>query len=105
MTRVEQLVRWTHTALAAAAGVHVSRSKVSRLCRDYVNLVEPTGVAFPAYLARQVAELSPRQAHVLTALYYRGFDPTGDRAAAVVDAGRTTRTTAERVLASGVAGR
>lgn len=98
---VEQLVRETHALLEGTA-VRMSPSKVSRLCRDYVNVVAPKGVPFSVYLANAVT-LNAEQARAFDALYYRlsHADPTGERAATVVDSGRTTITAAERTRANG----
>lgn len=82
---MEDLLRETRGVLAASS-VRMSPSKVSRLCRDYVNLVAGKGVPFGAYLANAVV-LDTDQRRTFDALYYRlsHADPTGEAAARNVD--------------------
>lgn len=77
---VELLIRETHAALGRS-GVRLSPSKVSRLCRDYVNIVAGKGVSFGVYLANAVA-LDAAQRRTFDAVYYRltYADPTGEAA-------------------------
>ncbi len=77
---VEKLIRETHLALGSA-GVCMSPSKVTRLCREYVSRVAGKGVPFGAYLANAVA-LDADRRRAFDSLYYRlsYADPTGETA-------------------------
>ena len=85
MPTVEALLRHTH-AVIANTSVRMSPSKVTRLCRDYVNLVAGKGVPFGAYLANAVV-LDAAERRTFDELYYRlsHADPTGESAARNVD--------------------
>lgn len=88
---VEALLRETH-ALVANLSVRMSPSNITRLVRDYTNLVAGKGVPFGTYLANAVA-LHADQRHAFDALYYRlsHADPTGEAAARNVDRERGGR--------------
>lgn len=82
---VEQLIRETHAALEEA-GVSLSPSKVTRTCRDYLNIVSDKGVTFGEYLAN-VVSLDALERRIFDSVYYRltHSDPTGETAARNVD--------------------
>lgn len=82
---VERLLRETHAVLGNTS-VRLSASKVTRLCRDYVNVVAGKGVPFGAYLANAVA-LDADQRRAFDSLYYRlsYADPVGEAATRNVD--------------------
>lgn len=77
---VEPLLRETHAVLANCS-VRMSPSKVTRLCRDYVNIVAARGVPFGAYLANAVA-MTADESRQFDEAYYRltYADPTGETA-------------------------
>lgn len=77
---VEHLIRETHRLLGRA-GVALSPSKVTRLCRDYVNSVADKGVPFGAFLANTVT-LDAQDRRAFDSVYYRltYSDPTGETA-------------------------
>lgn len=85
---VETLLRETHAALDRA-GLTLAPSRVTRLCRDYVNTVAGKGVSFGAYLANAVT-LDASQRHAFDSVYYRltYADPTGETAVRNVDRNR-----------------
>lgn len=80
MPPVENLIRATQV-IAANSHLRLSSSKVTRLCRDYVNFVAGKGVSFGQYLANAVA-LTAAQRTNFDAAYYRLCyrDPTGESA-------------------------
>lgn len=82
---VEALIRETHAALAQA-GIRMSHSKVTRTCRDYVNLVADKGVRFGTFLSN-VVTIDAEQRNEFDAVYYRltYADPTGETAVRNVD--------------------
>lgn len=77
---VEQLIRETHAAIERA-GVRLSPSKVTRTCRDYLNLVSGKGIGFGDFLAN-VVSLDAAERRVFDEVYYRltHADPTGETA-------------------------
>lgn len=85
MPTVEQLIRETHAALEHA-GVRLSPSKVTRTCRDYLNIVSDKGVTFGDFLAN-VVSLDALERRVFDSVYYRltHADPTGETATRNVD--------------------
>ena len=83
---VEQLIRETHVVLEHA-GVRLSPSKVTRTCRDYLNIVSnKKGVTFGEFLAN-VVSLDALERRVFDSVYYRltHADPTGETATRNVD--------------------
>lgn len=82
---VEQLIRETHAALEQA-GVSLSPSKVTRTCRDYLNIVAGRSVGFGEYLAN-VVSLDALERRIFDSVYYRltHADPTGETATRNVD--------------------
>lgn len=82
---VETLLRETHATLDRA-GIRMSPSKVTRLCRDYVNTVADKGVSFGAFLANAVV-LDASHRREFDEVYYRltYVDPTGETAVRRVD--------------------
>lgn len=83
----EQAVRLAHELLAAA-GVTLSASKVTRLCRDFLRAEPPC--TFRTYLSRNAA---PAVASLPLPPRRRGLewvDPTGETAARNVDRERVS---------------
>lgn len=82
---VETLIRDTHTTLNKF-GVRLSPSKVTRACRDYVNLIAGKGPTFGQYLAN-IVRLDQEQARAVNSAYRRltYADPTGETATGLAD--------------------
>lgn len=84
---VEQLIRDTHRVIENCH-LRTSPSKVTRLCRDYVNYVAGKGISFGVYLGNAVTLTAEQQRRFDAAYYSLTYaDPTGETAVRHVMAG------------------